>query len=446
MAELGRISKTTEFNGTKLLDGSFGTQQFQVGANANQVITTSMVDTRTPSLGANTVTSGWGVITASSGTPASLSGGVVINGVTISTTGAQSVSTVVSAINAQTQATGVTASVNPNNVNTASYTNSATATTVAINGTKIDIPANTNIADVATAMNEATSRTGVSVASSGKQLTFTSDNGADLMLANVTGSVLSSFNGTSGGPSSVTLSAGIVLSATIPNFVKVTEGTGSTANELQLLTDFTVTTTSAISSINHSGGTVASYSNAAISSATIDSGSVVTFNNVIIDNLIVNNGAVVIITNSIVRNVTMNNGGVANFNGSSVGSQSVNGGAVLNNNSPVLAGSSKIFQVSQMDISTVSGASDAIQTADFALQQISQARAKLGALQSRFDSSIANLQVTSENLSASRSRIQDADFAAETANLSRAQILQQAGTAMVAQANQLPQGVLALLR
>ena len=436
MAELGRISKTTEFNGTKLLDGSFGTQQFQVGANANQVITTSMVDTRTPSLGANTVTSGWGVITASSGTPASLSGGVVINGVTISTTGAQSVSTVVSAINAQTQATGVTASVNPNNVNTASYTNSATATTVAINGTKIDIPANTNIADVATAMNEATSRTGVSVASSGKQLTFTSDNGADLMLANVTGSVLSSFNGTSGGPSSVTLSAGIVLSATIPNFVKVTEGTGSTANELQLLTDFTVTTTSAISSINHSGGTVASYSNAAISSATIDSGSVATFNN----------GAVVIITNSIVRNVTMNNGGVANFNGSSVGSQSVNGGAVLNNNSPVLAGSSKIFQVSQMDISTVSGASDAIQTADFALQQISQARAKLGALQSRFDSSIANLQVTSENLSASRSRIQDADFAAETANLSRAQILQQAGTAMVAQANQLPQGVLALLR
>ena len=73
-------------------------------------------------------------------------------------------------------------------------------------------------------------------------------------------------------------------------------------------------------------------------------------------------------------------------------------------------------------------------------------RAKLGALQSRFETSISNLQVTSENLSSSRSRILDADFAAETANLSRSQILQQAGTAMVAQANQLPQGVLALLR
>ena len=73
-------------------------------------------------------------------------------------------------------------------------------------------------------------------------------------------------------------------------------------------------------------------------------------------------------------------------------------------------------------------------------------RANYGALQSRFETTVNNLQGTSENMSAARSRIQDADFAAETANLSRSQILQQAGTAMVAQANQLPQGVLALLR
>ncbi len=73
-------------------------------------------------------------------------------------------------------------------------------------------------------------------------------------------------------------------------------------------------------------------------------------------------------------------------------------------------------------------------------------RAALGAVHNRFESTVSNLQTTAENLSASRSRILDADFAAETANLSRSQILQQAGTAMVAQANQLPQGVLALLR
>jgi flagellin len=83
---------------------------------------------------------------------------------------------------------------------------------------------------------------------------------------------------------------------------------------------------------------------------------------------------------------------------------------------------------------------------DAALAQINDQRAKFGALQSRFDATISNLQTTSENLSSARSRIQDADFAAETANLTKAQILQQAGTAMLAQANALPNNVLSLLR
>ena len=99
-----------------------------------------------------------------------------------------------------------------------------------------------------------------------------------------------------------------------------------------------------------------------------------------------------------------------------------------------------------VDISTVQGADDAIIRMDGALQAVNSARADLGAIQNRFESVVSNLNVNSENLSASRSRILDADFASETANLSRSQILQQAGTAMVAQANQLPQGVLALLR
>jgi flagellin len=98
------------------------------------------------------------------------------------------------------------------------------------------------------------------------------------------------------------------------------------------------------------------------------------------------------------------------------------------------------------DISTVAGANAALASADAALSVISSSRASLGAIQNRFSSTISNLQTTSENLSASRSRIQDADFAMETANLSRAQVLQQAGTAMIAQANQLPNQVLTLLR
>jgi flagellin len=102
--------------------------------------------------------------------------------------------------------------------------------------------------------------------------------------------------------------------------------------------------------------------------------------------------------------------------------------------------------VASIDISTLAGAKLSIDTVDRALTEVNNSRASLGAIQNRFTSVVTSLQTTSENLSASRSRIQDADFAAETANLSRAQVLQQAGTAMVAQANQLPQGVLALLR
>jgi flagellin len=115
---------------------------------------------------------------------------------------------------------------------------------------------------------------------------------------------------------------------------------------------------------------------------------------------------------------------------------------------------------SNVDITAVTGTSAAIggsgvdaaaigsviENIDAALSTVNDQRAKYGATQSRFESVIGNLQVNVENQSAARARIMDADFAVETANLSRAQILQQAGNAMVAQANQLPQQVLSLLR
>ena len=98
------------------------------------------------------------------------------------------------------------------------------------------------------------------------------------------------------------------------------------------------------------------------------------------------------------------------------------------------------------DITSDANALTAMDDLDDAIDEITTARGAFGATQNRFDAVISNLQVAAENQSASRSRIMDADFAVETSNLSRSQILQQAGTAMVAQANQLPQGVLALLR
>ncbi|MCZ8062137.1 flagellin [Silanimonas sp.] len=99
-----------------------------------------------------------------------------------------------------------------------------------------------------------------------------------------------------------------------------------------------------------------------------------------------------------------------------------------------------------LDISSVKGAGQALAIIDKALTTVNGARADLGAVQNRFQSVVANLNTSAENLTASRSRIRDADYAKETAELTRTQILQQAGTAMLAQANQIPQNVLSLLR
>ncbi|KRG62962.1 flagellin, partial [Stenotrophomonas humi] len=99
-----------------------------------------------------------------------------------------------------------------------------------------------------------------------------------------------------------------------------------------------------------------------------------------------------------------------------------------------------------VNIDSVKGAQQALEIVDKALSSINSTRADLGAIQNRFTSVVANLQTSTENLSASRSRIKDTDFAKETAELTRTQILQQAGTAMLAQANQVPQNVLSLLR
>jgi flagellin len=111
-----------------------------------------------------------------------------------------------------------------------------------------------------------------------------------------------------------------------------------------------------------------------------------------------------------------------------------------------LEGSGDITAVTGGDITSAANSTTAMTNIDTALATINEERALYGAVQNRFEAIISTLQVATENESAARGRIMDADFATETANLSRSQILQQAGTAMVAQANQLPQMVLSLIR
>jgi len=129
--------------------------------------------------------------------------------------------------------------------------------------------------------------------------------------------------------------------------------------------------------------------------------------------------------------------------GTSTGVTGYNSGA-LDGTATAPATGGKMLK--DVNISTVPGAQQALEIVDKALSSINNTRADLGAIQNRFTSVVANLQTSTENLSASRSRIKDTDFAKETAELTRTQILQQAGTAMLAQANQVPQNVLSLLR
>jgi flagellin len=129
--------------------------------------------------------------------------------------------------------------------------------------------------------------------------------------------------------------------------------------------------------------------------------------------------------------------------GASAGAQVFQVGA---NNGDTLTVTTTAVTTVAGDITTAANASTALAAIDAKLDVITTNRATYGAAISRFGFAISNLSITGENQTAARGRIMDADFAAETANLSRSQILQQAGTAMVAQANQMPQSVLALLK
>jgi len=129
--------------------------------------------------------------------------------------------------------------------------------------------------------------------------------------------------------------------------------------------------------------------------------------------------------------------------GASAGAQVFQVGA---NNGDTLTITTTTVTTVAGDLTTAANASTALGAIDTALDTVNTSRASYGAAMSRFSMAIQNLQISGENQAAARGRIMDADFAAETANLSRSQILQQAGSAMVAQANQLPNQVLALLR
>jgi len=366
--EVDRVSETTEFNGLKLLDGSFTSQAFQVGANANQTIDISIAGAGANDLASYTIDAE-SITTASKGTSASVAGADVsannaIAGEALTIAGvankditiAANLSTkeIAALINAESDTTGVTAEATTV-AELASFTDGTS--TMTINGKSVGAAVtSSDVSSLVTEINKVTSETGVTATSESGKLILTAKDGRDIDLLDY-----SSTNGTKtvsltvGGDHPQVLTAGATDSSTITGTIKMTS-----SESFSVVSD----TTEANGSILESGTTSK----------------------------------------------------VADIN-----------------------------TLSSVDISSAEGSQNAISIIDAALSSINGFRAELGATQNRFDAVITNLQTTSENLNAARSRIRDADFAEETANLTRSQILQQAGTAMLAQANQIPQGVLSLL-
>jgi len=397
--EVDRISSTTEFNGLKLLDGSFTSQKFQVGANANQVINVSIEGSSTASLQDNRVdaASSAGASGTSSVQVAAAGAGSGTNGV-----GAQSLSISGSfgaitnlKVNAKDSAFDIAAEITSREPETGVVADAITELKLSgmVSGTvSFDI------------------FTGDGLASDSTRETISAQiTGASAAVADYS-AVVSEINKKSG-------STGVTAELNSDGSMKLTQADGKDI-AIAKFTHSTATATAVIQAYKEDSDQGKDQVNTAASGTATSA----------------NTGT----------RVT----GRLDFH--SAGTYTVSSDKSQADGSVFTAAASGIIgsqadKLGTVDISSVDGAQSAIQIIDSALAQVSGFRGDLGAVQNRFDATITSLQTTSENLSAARSRILDADFAAETANLTKSQIMVQAGTAMLAQANQVPQGVLSLL-
>ncbi len=397
-SELDRIAKTTEFNGQKLLDGSFGSATFQVGANANQTITATTANFSTSKYGNNRM--GSVVATTAGGV------GDLVAGATAGTTTSASIVAAAVALGATgSSILGETMTINGS---------AGSATVVIADGDSAKTAAALINAKTGSTGVTATARTEIDaktfVANASYSLDILSDNATTAV--NVSFSIGAANNADG-------------LAAAITAFNDKSSQTGVTA-KLNVAGDGITLTNAAGNDI------LISNRSAAASLITVGAQA----------GIAGSGGAATAVTSAYVTgSLTIDSDKTFGVASTVTGVNATKTGYLLG-----ASGASQLQAASTLDVSTVDAATRTLSTVDSALSTVNGQRASFGALQSRFDTTISNLRTTSDNLSASRSRIQDADFAAETANLSRAQILQQAGTAMVAQANQLPQGVLALLR
>ena len=335
VAEIGRVSETTNFNGVKLLDGSFGEVKLQTGINAGETISMKMVKTSTSELGLQAQVKG-GVVNA-----ALAAGDLVINGEDIGAVASVDAKAVADAVNAKTGTTGVKATAE--NEVTADVGSIASGDTLTIGSTAVTFTNEDTASEVANRINQ--------VLGSGSNIQASLTDDGKIKLTSKDGSNIS-----------------------------LTDGDG------------------VLSNVKDAGGAAVTLS----STASVLEGKVT-------------------LTAEPGKNIAITGAGEAD------------------------AGFSEAT-TSGISIATQGGASAAMAVIDAALDKISAGRGDLGAVQNRLESTVANLTTTTSNLAEARSRIEDADFSAETTALAKAQILSQASTAMLSQANQSQQSVLKLLQ
>ncbi|MDH4568784.1 flagellin [Pseudomonas sp. BN414] len=384
--ELNRIADTTTFGGQKLLDGSFGTKKFQVGSNANETIGVTVNGSGAAKVGAdkfNLAGTGTGKVLASTAAGTPLAAAIGGAAATLTITGA----------NGQAKTTA--------NIGAGSAKGAADAINLLAEDTGVTADARTQV-----------EMSGVGV-----------------------GNVSFTLTGNTGAGNSATISAIVTdandISAVANAINAQSSKTGITA---------TLTANNAKLELSSEAGddiVITSFNNSGADKA-IDLRSV-SFDGKTYAGAVAITGGTAADTARVQGNVQLQSSGAFQVTGTGAESATLVAAAAT----PYV---STLDKVSDVDISSALGAQNAISVIDAAIASIDKNRASLGAVQNRFENTISNLQNIGENVSAARSRIQDADFAAETATMTKNQVLQQAGTAILAQANQLPQAVLSLLR
>jgi flagellin len=423
MSELDRVATSTEFNGQKLLDGSFTAATFQVGANANQTITATSANFRTSSYGdyrigalAAHTTSGIGDLSVGSTATSVLTSGTA--GDTSRVVGdTLNISSAAGTFNVK-YAAGASAADVAADINQANAGVHASATTDMVLG--------------------AGDGGGANVFTQGDTFTFylSTDNKTAAGTAPATFQTVSFTVGGASGNGAVT--SADQLSSAVTAFNDVSAKTGVVAK--------VVTTDNGMFGVELTSNTG---SDVRIAADASNAGQVDAESRAVIDGNTATAGSVSAIGQTAATGVWANGDGTW-FTGELTVDSDKSFSITAGNNTDFLltagVNAGQLQKVADIDISSFASATRSLALVDSALAVVNGQRANYGALQSRFANTISNLQTTSENLTASRSRIQDADFAQETANLTRAQILQQAGTAILAQANAVPNNVLTLLR